>query len=168
MKTKKLLLVATMLLTITITSCKKGDTGEPGKDGTNGNANVTSMILNASSWVFDGTYKWSTATWSGATILTSDVVNNGAVMLYEGGAGDWVSCPYTIGISDPSNPTLSTFFEYQVNTMVVFKQWSDGVNPSPSTSTQYKLVCIPRSGMILHPDLDLKNYAAVKAAFDLK
>jgi len=168
MKTRKLFVAAVLLLSIGITGCskpEKGEKGETGPAGTNGNANVTSATLNASTWTWDSSNQWSYATWSSVSILTSDAVNSGAVMVYEGSSGDWLACPYTIG----ANPIIiSTNFEYQVNTMTVYKSSSDGQNLNPSTSIQYKLVCIPTRMMQQHPNIDLKNYKQVEAAFNLK
>ena len=170
MKTKKTLFAAILLLGIGLTNCtkpEKGEKGEMGTAGLNGNANVTTANLTVSSWNWDATNQWSTASWSSVSILTQDAVDNGAVMLYEGTAGDWLAMPYTLGLGMSSNMTISANFEYGLNSITVYKSFSDGSNPSPS-STQFKLVCIPTRSMQLHPEVNVKNYAQVKSAFNLK
>lgn len=167
MKANKLI-VGLMLISasLIISSCAKdGETGPAGKDG---NANVQSILLNAtsSSWGFDNTYKWSSATWTGVSILTSSTINSGAMMLYEGGSGNWLAVPYTFSIGT-TGISFNSFYEVIPNSITVYNQLSDGSNPSPG-AVQYRLVCIPPAGLAAHPEVDLKNYEQVAKAFDLK
>lgn len=166
MKTKKnVVMVAVMLLSIGFTSCKKGDTGEPGKDG---NANVTSMTLSSPSWAWDASNYWRKSIWTGASILTSDVASSGSVMLYQNTSGVYVALPlavnYTGTVQEHDWFTYSTGI---VNVYVENSDLSDPIAQIPSSVT-YKLVCIPKSGMITHPGVDLRNYEQVKKAFDIK
>ena len=160
-------LIAICVMAVTFTNCKKGDTGPAGKDGSNGNANVQSVTLNANSWTWDNVDKWSYVTFSNVSILTNDVVNGGAVMLYEGSSGAYIALPYTIGIGLSSNQTLVTNFSYATNSIFIWKSLSDGANASPNPE-QYKLVCIPKSAKMANPNVNWENYSEVKQILNLK
>lgn len=160
-------LIAICLMAVTFTNCKKGDTGPAGKDGTNGNANVQSVTLNANSWTWDNTNQYSYVTFSNISILTSEVVNDGAVMLYEGNSGAYTALPYTIGIGMPSNQTLISRYTYAINSIIITVELSDGLNPTPSPK-QYKLVCIPKSAKMTNPNVNWENYSEVKQVLNLK
>lgn len=167
MNVKKVVLLAVTLLSIGLASCKKGDTGEPGKDGTNGNANVTSATLTAPSWIWSAPDYWRYNTWSGISILTSDVVNTGAVMLYQTNGGTHLQLPITVGIG--STVEIDRY-QYSVGAVSVFIEnanLSDPISQIPVPTT-YKLVCIPQRVMLENPNVDYKNYEKVKLAFHLK
>jgi len=153
-------LIAICAMAVAFTNCKKGNTGPAGKDGTNGNANVTSVTLNANSWTWDNASQFSYASFSNVSILTNDVVNGGSVMLYEGSSGAFTALPNTF-------LTLSTNFSYAANSIIIFKSLSNGSNPSPSAE-QYKLVCIPKSAKMANPNVNWNNYSEVKQALQLK
>lgn len=164
-KTKKLILGLMLISVSLFNSCKKGDTGAPGKDGTNGNANVSSVILNATTWTWSATYLESYDTWTGVSILSSDVASSGAVMLYEGSGTTWMAVPYSYNLG--GGVTFHVYFDYGTGWVTVHQANSDDSNPNPSAAS-YKLVCIPKRAMQLHPEVNIKNYAEVKEAFNLK
>jgi hypothetical protein len=165
MKTKNLLLAAMMLFGIGITSCKKAEKGDTGPAGKNGNANVTSVLLNANTWTWDNTNKWSYATFSSVSILTSATASSGAVILYEGSGTSWTAVPYSFNLS--GGVTYHALFEYDVNTVTIYKALSDDSNPNPSAS-QFKLICIPPASIKEHPNVDYTNYMEVRKTFNLK
>lgn len=168
--TLKSIAAIAMLTSLLFIGCKKaekGEAGTPGKDGKDGNANVTSAILNVSNWTWDNNNKWNYATWSNVSILNSDVVNGGAVMLYEGSSGNWLAMPYTLGLGSSSNITFNVNFEYAINSVKVYKGFSDGTNYTEPAS-QFKLVCIPKSAKVMHPNVNLYDYNEVKEAFDIE
>ncbi len=79
-------LIAVCVMALALSSCKKEPIkGDKGDTGATGNANVKSITLTSSvgSWAWDGSNYWSSATWTNVSMLSSDVVNNGAVMLYQ-------------------------------------------------------------------------------------
>ena len=166
MKTRNKLIMGLMLISASLfNSCKKGDTGAPGKDGVDGNANVSSVLLNATTWTWDASALWRYDSWSSISILTSDVATSGAVMLYEGSGTTWMAVPYSFNVG--SGITIHTFFNYTTGSVAVYQALSNDGDPNPAATT-YKLVCIPKKMMVLHPEVNLKNYEQVKAAFDLK
>lgn len=167
MKTKNLFLaLVAFSTTIAFIGCKKE--GAAGKDGKDGNANVTSLTLTTSSWTWDATNKWRYSVWTGVTALSSEVCSGGAVMVYQNTTGGYVALPLTINISG----TISEhdFFEYNTGNMYIFIENSDLSDPIAQIPipTEYKLVCIPPAGMIQHPNVDLRNYNEVCRTFNLK
>jgi hypothetical protein len=167
MKTKNALIAVTLLLSIGFTSCKKGDTGEPGKDGKDGNANVTSMTLTASSWIWSAPDYWRYNTWSSVSILTVDVCNTGAVMLYQNSGGSYTALPVTQNIG---SKVEHDWFQYSVGSVIIVIENDDLSDPIAQipTPTTYKLVCIPQKMMQAHPEVDLLNYEQVRTTFDVK
>ena len=169
MKIKITTIIAVCLIAFATTNCQKPKDGAVGPQGTNGkdgNANVSSVTLNANSWTWDGTNYWSTASFANISILTSNVVNGGAVMMYENfGSGVYMALPQTINLT--SSVQQHSFFSYANNTVVVYTENSDLSNPNPS-ATSYKLVCIPPAIIKSNPNIDLTNYSEVKHVLDLK
>lgn len=144
-------------------ACKKGDTGPQGSAGTNGNANVKSTTLTAT-WKWDSNNMWATAGWGNISILTSDVNNNGAVMLYEmTSANSWRAVPYTRVLN--ANLHEYMWFSYQADSLTVYASYSDNSNPGLSGGT-YKVVCIPSS--MIKPGVNPNSYPEMKKAYDLK
>lgn len=170
MKTKNVLLAVTMLLSIGFTSCKKGDTGEPGKDGVDGNANVTYTKLTATSaaWAWSASDYWRYATWTGVSALTADAVDKGAVMLYQKVGTSYLAIPLTMNIS--TGKVEHDFFMHDVGTVMVFIENSDFSDPISQIPNpiEYKLVCIPQKALEAHPEVDLMNFNSVRSTFKLK
>lgn len=164
MKTTNKLIMGLLLVSITLlNSCKKGDDGIDGKDG---NANVTSVTLTATSWAWDGVNYWRHADFSGVSILTSDVCSTGAVMVYfTDGSGNYIPLPISLNLT--STVQQHWFFAYLTNKISIFYENSNLSDPNPPP-TSFKLVCIPQKSMMANPNLDLKNYNEVKKVFNLK
>jgi hypothetical protein len=163
-------------------SCKKGDTGAigatgargndgtnglpgtNGTNGTNGNANVKTQILNVVNWSWDG-YSNSYA-WTSVPILTQSITDSGAVMVYENtGGGGWDALPYSVVLG--GGITRHYEFVHALNAIAVYETNSDNSYFTPFTNS-FKLVCISANGRRINPNLDLKNYKAVKEAFNLE
>lgn len=165
MKTKTIIAICAMALVFT--NCKKTEKGEPGTSGKDGNANVQSITLtaSASSWAWDNSNKWSTASWSGLSILNSNVVDNGAVMIYQNiGSSTYLALPQAVNL----NSTIQNhvFFTYSLNTLIIFNENSDLSTPTPYSAT-YKLVCIPPAIIKSNPNINLNNYNEVKQKLNL-
>lgn len=158
-------LIAIFAMALVFTNCKKGDTGPAGQDGTNGNANVTSVTLTTSSWAWNSSQKWRYATWNNVSILNTSVINDGVVMLYQlVGTNSYVQLPIT---QNQGAYAEHDWFEYSPNTISVYIENSDLSDPNPSPFT-YKLVCIPKSAKMANPNVNWKNYTEVKNALNLK
>jgi len=168
MKIKKIIAIAAIFgVFVGCQKAQKGEAGTPGIDGKNGNANVTSITLNATSWSWDATNYWRSATWSGISQLTANVVNNGAVMLYQNdGSGNFIALPLTGNIT--ATVQEHDFFKYGVNTIQVVIENSDLSDPNPPTSLSYKLVCIPQAIIKSNPNIDIRNYNEVKQVLNLQ
>lgn len=161
--TAALLLAAAMFSGCT----KKGDTGAAGKDGKDGNANVTSETLTIGSggWSWHANPNFRYASWT-PYILTSNVITSGAIMVYQTDGTNYVALPITQNVGS-SGIQEHDYFTYDVNGYFnVFIENSDGSDPNPSSSFTYKLVCIPQH--MIKPNVNMKNYSEVKAAYQLK
>ncbi len=87
---KKLLLLC-CLTALTFFGCKKGDTGAPGTNGTNGNANVQSFTFTNQPWV----NSYSEIDLS-VPAITQTILDKGAIIVYckDAGFGNpWVGVP---------------------------------------------------------------------------
>lgn len=166
MKTKAIISVL-FLAVIFISGCKKeGPPGPAGTNGTDGNANVTSLVLNTGGgWSWDGANYWRVATWTGLSNLSTEVVNSGAVMLYYKSGSDYLAMPFALNIT--STIQLHGNFDYTYNVLRVYWELSDLADPNPGY-TEFKLICIPPASLIGHNDLNLKNYNEVAKTFNLK
>lgn len=160
---------------LTITSCKKGDTGPQGPAGPQGPQGATgnngvSGIINttltapANTWSWDNTSKTRDALFINVTALSQSIINSGAIMLYEDfGSGTWVALPQTFVVS--ANLTYHTTFFYSLNTVGISRFLSDESDPGQSAGV-FRLVVIPQ-GMV-KPNVNIKDYNAVKDAYNLK
>ena len=171
MKTKNTIILFSLVL-FTFSSCKKdGPVGPAGKDG---NANViasNTLMLNNWSSTFDNgtefTYS-SIITWGS---ISQAIKDNGVVMIYihDNTTTNWTALPYSesgTGYSDAFN------FEVAVGQVTVTFDGFDNTG-SPGAAAlngvfTIRMVAIPSSVRIANPNVNLKDYNAVKAAFHLK
>ena len=166
MKTTKTIL-ALMLIGSTMfnTGCKKpekGDKGDIGATGPQGpDATTFTYFLNFSpSSTFD--------TYSGITGFdANDVVVNYVFNANYGGEDFYIQLPYVLSGS------VNIYAEVGETTGLVFinTDKADGTSGSPWTSAvslKFKSVLIKSRAMKQHPGLNLKDYNAVKQAFNLK
>lgn len=178
MKKIKLLVLITTI-SLNFLSCTKegpegpqGPQGIQGPAGQDGNANVIygTVTLNSSNWTFSNGL-WSTNTLNDNGI-TNDVYDGGVVMVYLKGGNSWVPIPYT-AVASGGNLSLSIYFYYSVGSLVLEAAYSNlGQNSNPVTffygsggTMTIKVVKISPSG--IRPDLDYKNWSAVKEAYNL-
>jgi hypothetical protein len=102
--------------------------------------------------------------------LISFNINSVAVIVYFSTTGTkWIAVPFT-QYNSPSNYFMgfnTSLGKVQV-TWVYDSSLSQGNDPNTyySTNVQFKVVVIPPAVRKANPDLDLKNYDAVKIRFD--
>lgn len=151
----KTLMIATIaLIAISTTSCQKGETGPKGSDG---NANVISsneVTLSSSDWTLKTTtsgskYYLTIIDWP---ILTKDIANKGVVMCYlKLGTDVWIALPWDDYYFFFTEGGIAINYNYNAN---------------PGTQT-IRLVAIPSSQLVNHPDLNIKDYRQVKEIFNI-
>jgi len=151
----------------TLNSCKKDDDSGYQPKGNYGNTNLTTVQLTNAQWAWDASNLWSYSTWNNISSLTSDIVNNGSVMVYEDeGSGSWAALPFSFNLG--GGVSAHEFYTFSSGTVIVYIAASDDSNLNPSNGGTYKLVCFSKAAKIAHPNVDYKNYSEVKKAFNLK
>jgi hypothetical protein len=158
-------LITLFVIALVMTNgCKK-----EGPPGPAGNANVTATTFSASSWSWSSPYYYANFN---VPDLTSSNINTAAVMVYfSTTGGTWIAVPYT---------QYTSAYDYHMGfntsagtvqvTWVYDSSLSNGSDPNAfySTTVQYKIVVIPPSARQANPNVNLKDYNAVKAAFQLQ
>ena len=173
MKTIKRTVLLTLIASVSLLfSCAKdgkdGLPGPAGSAGPAGNANVKSQTF-TSNWVHIGTQGQSgdgfLSTHS-SSIITSDIVNNGAVLAYyfNSTLNAWITLPF----SEPFSSWTSHWrYNYKNNLINFIKEDSDFFTSNPGNIT-FKVVAIASSARLANPNVDYTNYEEVKATFNLK
>lgn len=151
-----------------------GTDGADGTNGTNGNANVSALNFT----VAPGTdsslgFKWN----SNSAIynhyhyniseFTQSVVDSGAVMLYVGTGSGWRALPWTYVINSNTESRTYNFSYYPGYLQISIEQTTGTTQWSFTSTLRFKLVIIPSAAKVRR-NLDLENYQAVKAAYNLK
>ena len=146
-------------------SCKKGDTGPAGKNGTNGKdgvANISSKnyYLSPSSWsaISSGRYQITEfdsdiadATTDGIEVFVSvSGLNNGA----------YFGLP-TTSFFNPSDNLGYSYLNGTINLIYFYSS-------APTYYITLKVVVIPPSQRKAHPNVNHHNYEEVKATYGLK
>lgn len=156
-----------ILAAFLITGCQKGDkgdtgdTGPAGPSGPKGSANVSST-----------NYTVATGTWGGVNTgfvfkditineITQSILDNGVVMVYEGGPSQWNALPH-------SNQNDEWRFLISTQRLRVILLHANGTNVADPGSKTFKVVIISGDAMTLHPNLNLNNYDEVKYALQLE
>ena len=167
---KKVNLVLSLILTFgMIFSCTKEVEGPQGPQGPQGQAgpgaSSTTFNVPANAWQGDGDGYYVTIT--NVNILTQDIVNNGAVLLYWNIDGEWVPLPASfVG----GSWTTHMFFTFSVGEIYLEFQDDDGFTPNPGSeygTTTFRVVAIAASGLAENPNLDKTNYEEVIKTFNL-
>lgn len=160
--------------------CDEGPVGPPGPPG---NANVFSL-----NFQFD--YNGSSAVQNGTVVseqydvpdITPSVVDDGAVLVYYRFAGTWTALPYTLSVEAPDDPprvdyTATFGYAYDDQFIEVFVEASSddpvvieeiGNTDLFGAPIEMKAVIIDGVFFGKNSDLDLRDYEAVKAYFNLK
>ena len=163
MKKSILLVLPIIAVMLTSNGCKKGDTGPQGPPGTNGvdsNTNVVgtnAITLNSGNWTANGKYFYATLY---TLAITQAIVDRGAVLVYEQNGSSWTALPYTFGI-------LSRSFQFELNTVYIFYQNTDGSQTDNPGNQTYRIVAISSSNSIANPYVDWESYEEVKRVFNL-
>ena len=157
---------------IFFSGCKKdagpvGPQGPSGTNGTNGNANVKTVIIMNPTFTWDATYLWSSFSQGGISILKQNIVDSGSVMLYikKTSSSSYEALPFSTSYGGGVNTNYE--FLHDLNYIAVYVTNSDGSNPYPFAYS-LKLVCISANGRRINPNINLRNYAEVKAAYNLQ
>lgn len=164
MKSKIKILILSVFVSLLISGCEKGDKGDPGPSGT---TNVSAHTYSVLDWSSNSSCWFTNLT---VSEITSDNINSISVQVYFGkGDGVWMALPTTVVAS------TDYYMGYSTAVGIVQIQWyynGVGIGNSPNTffgfTSQYKIVLIPNAAKKANPNVDLKDYNAVKAAFDLK
>jgi hypothetical protein len=115
------------------------------------------------------------------TALTSDVVDDGAVLLYadgslllSGGSGTWTALPFTVGVDENEDLfidyTVSYTYSYDLQDLYIDVVASDTIFPFEDMArTEFKLVLIPGNLFVgtNKTGIDYTDYEAVKQAYNL-
>lgn len=154
MKTIKRISTLLLFTLIIFSSCtKEGKQGEPGVNGKDGNANVSSYTFD----VYAGDWS-SNSAWLYNTNITQSIVNSGAVQLYMESSpysGIWAALPLSISGTE-------IIYAYQLNFIEVL------AFPQPTSHERFKVVIIESSAKLANPNLDYTDYEAVAKVFDLE
>lgn len=152
---KNVFLILTLLSTL-VACTKEGPQGPPG------NANVVSSTITSSSWEYSNP-SWSiTFTYPA---ITQDIIDKGAVLVYLKVGQGYNQLPVTIYQSSSYSSSLEV--ASFVGGVKVFWTDSDLTQPNNPGQQSFKVVVIAASGLAQNPNIDFKNYEAVKQAFHL-
>lgn len=155
--------ISTLFLLVTMaffSSCTKE--GPAGPAGKNGNANVVSSSVTSGSWTYVAPSWEQTFTYPA---ITSTILNSGAVLVYVQSGTNFYQLPYTFY---PSSSFSRTFtYVHYLGGLKVFVTDSDLTQPSDPGTLTFKVVVIASSALKQNPDVNLKDYNAVKKAFNL-
>ncbi|MEO6902679.1 MAG: hypothetical protein ABI315_05945 [Bacteroidia bacterium] len=158
-KTAFSLLILLITSVTVLNSCKKGDPGPAGEDG---NANVTStdpILIPAKSWTLDSNV-WLTN--FPVPAITGDIASKGMVQVYIKYGSQWWALP------DINNGN-ATSYGFTMGKVFLFNANDDGSVPLAPLALTFRVVAIsPSGGRAMNPDVDLKDYEAVKKYYHLK
>ncbi len=151
---------------LTLSSCKKAETGPTGKNGADGNANVysTGPVNLDSLWVYNSGDDFYLATLTSSAI-TQEVVDNGLVMAYlKFGNTGWFALP----ISNLFVPDDVFAFEIAAGQVKFHYLDNNGSTTTADVSNfgiLVRVVIIP--AQLKKPNVDHLNYNEVTAAYNL-
>ena len=132
---------------ISLTSCKKGDTGPAGPAGANGVANIqtSSVTTNNSSWSFDNSDNSYNAIINYAAI-TQAVMDKGTVQVFlgDGNGTEWAALPFSYGI-------VQYLYTVKVGQVLISVTLSNGNAPNSPGGQQFKVVVIPPASKSPNP-----------------
>lgn len=168
-KTVKFLTMGLLFIGMTtLVGCKKDYITKEDADnkyvqqGANNNTVQTEVFTtNSNQWIQSGSSSSYFYNHS-STKITSDVISNGAVMVYLGdGSGNlWIAMPF-------SRSGLEFMYGIEPSNVQVDISQSNGLMPNNPGGQQFKVVIIPPSGMKANPNVDLTNYNEVAKVFNL-
>lgn len=139
-----------------------GTNGTNGSNGIDGNANVKTQIIS----VIPGEWNTSSNTLyvvKNVSIITSDIVSNGAVLVYwkSSGSSSYQALPFTW----PGTNEILYRFWYDTGELELDIYQENGPPPSPTTTYTYKVVAIQGDLQSKITGVDFKDYEKVKQYF---
>lgn len=164
-KTLQLFSLVTLIVMLTFVSgCKKNNNN----NSSNNNVKVLSSSFTITSWSWSSPNYYSNLS---VPELTSDNINTAAVMVYFSTGSNWIAIPFT-----QYNSPYNYYMGFNTGVGKVQVTWtydsslSSGDNPNTyySATVKCKVVVIPPAKISANPDLNLKDYKAVKERFNLK
>ena len=165
-KLKSILAICAII--VLATSC--GKDGDPGAQGPTGPAGpqgpggVYYQIKTVSSWAISSTERSASIS---ASIITSDIYNYGAVMVYVKNSSSWESLPRTYFPYGGNEYTQTWRFMYNTGQVTIKIQDDDLTTPSNPGTQTFKIICLTSERIAAQPGIDLSDYAAVQKAFDI-
>lgn len=163
---KKSILIAFTVISVmlSVTGCKKGDTGPTGPAGAagaagNANVQIFTFSVTANQWVADTVNKQ----WSSDYTLPSTAIVTGAVLLYAQDGSNWAALPHV-------DYGVTFEFGYDPTTKIIEVQAADATaatmtpNPGPMT---FRVVTIPQAMSKSKLNINWKDYSAVQRVFNL-
>jgi hypothetical protein len=152
-------MVVCSLLATTLTNCKKaedGPAGPAGPAGANGNANVKSQTSTNLNWTFNAATK-AYETNVAASIITQDIVDKGAVLVYVQEGNTSAQLP-TSTMYDAATIVFLDF-EYSVGNVKLSFLNSDLDNVLvPQSTMRFKIVAMTASAKTGNLDPNLSSF----------
>lgn len=164
------LLAVICIAALGLGGCDQGPIGPPGPPGPPGDPAV---------YTFTVDFLMAEAQFNGpiasiqydAPEITPRVVQTGAVMAYFREQGTWTALPYTYGVESPDLPavdrTVTLGFAYEVDFVEVFYEASRPAVLDLLPDQRIKVVVLDSYAARRAADVDLRDYAAVRAHFGL-
>lgn len=159
-----------LVLFSTIACTKQGPIGPTGEKGDPGNTGVTSTTFMMNNWLWNTPYYYASLN---VPALTTSNASSAAVMVYfnTDGGNNWNALPYT-----QYHSPYNYYMGFNTGVGLVQVTWvydtslSSGDNPNVyyGSTIRCKVVVIPPAAKRANPDLDIKDYEAVKKRFKLK
>ena len=144
---------------------KDGAPGAQGPAGPQGNANVDYMVfqVSASNWAYSSPSYFVNLI---DPMVTADILNTGAVLVYADDGVTVTQLPLTIY---PSSTYSETWTPYEsINNVQVQVTDSDLTAPNNPGSILFKVVVMASKSLLQNPHINFKSFESVKAAFHLK
>lgn len=160
-KKTALSLLCLALFSFYIIGCKgvAGPTGPQGIQGNQGNANVHSKTYTVTSW--DGVGTSFAFKDIANSDITQEIIDNGAILVYEGNTGLWNAMPY-------ANQNDEWRFLIGLNNFRVILLHANGTTVSNPGTRNFKVVIISGDALISNPNINWKDYEEVKAKLNLQ
>ncbi len=163
---QKIGIVVLMSISALVFNGCKGKDGATGPAGTDGNANVHSLIFTttSASWAYTApTYYVNLVD----PQVTSDILGTGAVLVYvTGGGGSNTQLPYTYFPSTAYSETMAAVIA--LNQVQIQVTDSDLAAPNNPGALSFKVVTMSSRMMLTNPHVNFQDYESVKQAFHLK
>lgn len=128
-----------LLISLSCTKNVPGPTGEPGKDGANGNSNIyhsTAFTVRATTW--DSVDTGQEIIWHSKAYIpeiSSIVLRNGDIKVYTAVAGDWCVLPFYEGL-------LVTQCKFSEGLVDFYHSNIHGATPTRPADRNYRVVVV--------------------------